>query len=967
MRAAIVSIVLFLSGSSALLFETLWLRLSGLAIGNSIWAAALILSSFMAGLALGSAIAASMTLRRARPLRVYAGLEIAVAVCGCTLVFGIPLLGEWLRPIFQALWAHQPLLNALRFSISFLILLVPTTAMGLTLPVLLEDPLLQRYEFARTIGLLYGFNTLGAVAGALAGETYLVGAFGLFGTGLTAAAMSGAAAIIAWIFSTVRPESADQISRRQLIQLPFANAPWNLLFVSMIAGATLLALEVIWLRFLRLYVTSTATAFAVMLAVVLAGIGLGGISFSMIPRPRACATSPSRSYGIRILLLLAAISTLLSYIFFPVPALPPNKPALTSDFLQQIGQLSVALMFPVAFLSGALLPAISTCVQSHVSGRMHSAGLTILFNTIGAAIGPLLAGFVFLPRFGFQTSLILSAAAYAALALLIAQKSIWGRDAVLSRNFPGVGPERRPYQRIYRIAMFVLSAAFVVILLVFPYHRDEIHFANARHPYLADGSVLVKKIEGTADTFQLLRRDLYGEPYYYRLVTNAYSMSGTHPRSQRYMRLFAYLPLALRPESANALLIGYGVGVTADALTRDSHLKHLDIVDISREILSLAGSYSARGYTNPLRDPRVETFVQDGRFFLQACPKHYDIITGEPPPLKIAGTVNLYTEQFFSLMKSRLKDGGIVSFWLPLYQLRIDETKAVLRAFHNVFPNASVWATSDMEWIMIGIKPPLPKPNPATAKLAGRLWSDQDTGTDMVRIGVEVPEQMSALFVMDGDEIERLTQGVKPLTDFFPKRLSDAKPDLVAAAQFGYSYFEAAGALRRFSSSHFIQEIWPNEWKRNLERLFIAREDLYRKEVSGANWLAALDLYLRYSPLRTPVLAAEDTDEFRLALAEKFAGQSPASIPIDALRDLTAGALARRDIAGAIQLLEQEKERGFVNINDVFLLIYLYCLHGNVDQAEALAAAEASSIEKDSFVKWLWGDLQAEFGFRPPS
>src|SRR6266542_2978606 len=717
-RAAMVSIVLFLSGSSALLFETLWLRLSGLAFGNSICAAALILSSFMAGLALGSAIAASMTLRRARPLRVYAGLEIAVAVCGCTLVFGIPLLGEWLRPIFQALWTHQPLLNALRFSISFLILLVPTTAMGLTLPVLLEDPLLQRYEFGRTIGLLYGFNTLGAVAGALAGETYLVGAFGLFGTCLSAAAMSSTAAIIAWIFSTVRPETADQISRPHLIRLPFANAPWNLLFVSMTAGAILLALEVIWLRFLRLYVTSTATSFAVMLAVVLAGIGLGGISFSMIPRRFA---SPRQA--VPILLLLAAIGTLFCYILFPVPVLPPNKPALTSAFLRQIGQLSAALMFPVAFLSGALLPAIVTCVQSRVSNRMNSAGLTILFTTIGAAIGPLLAGFVLLPQLGFQTSLILSAAAYAVLALLIGQKSNWS------------------LRRSSGIAMFLLTAVFIVTLAIFPWHRDEIHFANARHPYEADGSVLIKKIEGTADTFQLLRRDLYGEPYYYRLITNAYSMSGTHPRSQRYMRLFAYLPLALRPESENALLIGYGVGVTAGALTRDSHLKHLDIVDISNEILSLADSYSARGSTNPLRDPRVATFVQDGRFFLQAFPKPYDIITGEPPPLKVAGAVNLYTEQFFSLMKSRLKDGGIVSFWLPLYHLRISETKAILCAFHNVFPNASVWATSDMEWIMIGIKPPLPNPNPATAKLAGRLWSDRDTGTDMVRIGVEVPEQ----------------------------------------------------------------------------------------------------------------------------------------------------------------------------------------------------------------------------------
>jgi predicted membrane-bound spermidine synthase len=948
-RLVIVSIVLFLSGSSALLFETLWLRLSGLAFGNSVWAAALILSSFMAGLALGSAIAASVTVRRARPLRVYAGLEIAVALCGCTLVFGIPLVGEWLRPVFQALWTHQPFLNALRFSISFLILLVPTTAMGLALPVLLEDPLLQRYEFGRAIGMLYGSNTLGAVAGALAGETYLIGAFGLFGTGLSAAVMSSTAAVIAWLCSAARPgtQGASQSSRKSLVQIPFAKTPWRLLLVGMAAGAVLLALELIWFRFLRLYVTSTATVFAVMLAIVLAGIGLGGISFSAVPRR---FTSPRQA--IPVLLLLAALGTLLSYLFFPVPALSPNKPALTSDSLWQIGQLSAALMFPVAFFSGALLPAIVAGVQSHVGSRMNSAGLTILFNTIGAATGPPLAAFVLLPQFGFQTSLVLAAAAYAALSLLM------GGGALQHRARPSTLPWT------FAIAMLLLSAAFVVGLVIFPYHRDEIHFANARRPYEADGSVLIKKIEGTADTFQLLRRDLYGEPYYYRLVTNSYSMSATQPRGQRYMRLFAYLPLALRPESENALLIGYGVGVTADAFMRDAHLKRLDVVDISQETLSLADSYSGPGYTNPLLDRRVTTFIQDGRFFLQACPERYDIITGEPPPLKTAGTVNLYTEQFFSLMKSRLKDGGIVSFWLPLYQLKIAETKAVLRAFYNVFPNASVWATNDLEWIMIGIKPPLPKPN---GPLARRLWSDPATGTDLVRIGVESPEQMSALFVMDSDEIDRLTQGVEPLTDFFPKRLSDAQPDLVAAPQFGYRYLESSGALRRFLSSRFIQEIWPNEWKTSLERLFIAREDFYRKEMSGANWLAALDLYLRNSRLRTPVLAAQDTDEFRLALAEKVAEKSPASIPIDALRDLTAGALARRDVPGAIRLLEQERERGFVNVNDIFLLIYLYCMHGDVDQAEALASSEEGSIKKDWFVKWLWGDLQAEFGFRPPS
>jgi spermidine synthase len=939
-RVAIVSVILFLSGCSALLFQTLWLRLSGLAFGNSVWSAALILSSFMAGLALGSAIAASTTLPRLRPLRVYAGLEMIVALFGCTLVFGLPLLGEWMRPVFQAFWNHQQLLNVLRFAISFLILLLPTTAMGLTLPVLLEDPLLKRQEFGRGIGFLYGANTLGAMAGALLGEIYLIQACGLLGTAWTAAAVGCAASATAWIFAQAEAVPARRRPPRFRLTLSLGTQrPWSLLFVSMGAGAAFLGLEVIWIRFLRLYVASTSIAFSVMLAVVLAGIGLGSIGSSLIPD----RLLPRRQL-LPVLLILAASATLLSYLFFPVPLQPPNVPTFDRVFAQRVGLLSFALMFPVAFLSGALLPAIATCIQSRVTDRMNSTGLTIFFNTIGAACGPLIAGFLLLPRLGFQSSLIFCASVYAVLALLTSQKQSWS------------------LRRVSGIAMVSLSGAFVLILALFPYRRDESHFANARRLYEVDGSTLFKKIEGTADTYQLLRRDLFGQPYCYRLVTNSYSMSGTLPRSQRYMRMFAYLPLALRPESEDALLICYGVGVTADAFTRNPRLKHLDVVDISQEVFDLADFYVGAGYSNPLRDPRVTTYVQDGRFFLQTCPASYDIITGEPPPLKTAGAVNLYTEQFFSLMKGRLKDGGIASFWLPIYQVTVDETKAILRAFHNVFPNASLWATSDMEWVMIGIKPPLRKPD---EELVHRLWTDPSTGPDLARIGLEVPEQMPALFVMDAEEIERMTQGVEPLDDFYPKRLTDAQPNLQSVFQLSYSYFQSAGALRRFEASSLIRDIWPNESQESLRQFFFFRETRHRADMAGGNWLAELDLYLRRSQLRAPVLEVQNSDEFRVSLAERLAANS-SSLPTDAVHDLVAGALARRDFGAAIRLLEGEKNRGFSNMSDCFLLIYLYCHNGSVEKAEALATARAGSIQKDWFVDWLWGELQAEFGFRPP-
>ena len=126
---------------------------------------------------------------------------------------------------------------------------------------------------------------------------------------------------------------------------------------------------------------------------------------------------------------------------------------------------------------------------------------------------------------------------------------------------------------------------------------------------------VVKRIEGTSDTWQLLRRDLFGQPDYYRLLSDSFSMSATSPRNQRYMRLFAYLPLAFHPGARDVLLICFGCGVTADAFTHKSSLERIDIVDISKEVFSLANDYAGTNYSNPLRDPRVHAIVQDGDGF----------------------------------------------------------------------------------------------------------------------------------------------------------------------------------------------------------------------------------------------------------------------------------------------------------------------------------------------------------------
>jgi len=936
-RVVVLCGVLFLSGTGALIFETLWLRLSGLAFGNSIWAAALILSSFMAGLALGNALAASSRIRRWRPLYFYAVLEVLVAFLGCTIVFGLPVLGDLMRPVWQTLWNHQPILLGLRFTVSFLILLVPTTAMGLTLPVLIEDPALRETNFGRAIGLLYGSNTLGAVAGAVLGEGYLIAAFGLHGAGLAA----GLAVCIAAAIALLVPKYDDDTSalvpqptfplRLDLSYRP----PWRLLLVSFGTGCILLCLEVVWFRFLRLYVPSSVTAFAVMLAVVLAGIGLGGLVSGALHR-----RSIRPNHLLSVLLLLAAIATLLSYLFFP-PALVQMRTGTFDLSRRAITLSSIALMFPAALLSGILFPSIVANVQASVGDRMNSTGITTLFNTAGAAVGPLVASFVLLPGIGYQWSLILCAAGYALLGILVSDRSNWS------------------FRRPIGLATAGFWVALALIVVVFPYHRDEVHFAYARH-FLGH---LVKKVEGPSDTYQLLRYDLFGEPYHYQLLASGFSMSGTSPQSQRYMRMFAYLPLAFRPESEDVLLICYGCGTTADALLHGRHVKRMDVVDISKEVLGLANLYSGINYSNPLRDPRVHTFVQDGRFFLQASPRQYDIISGEPPPPKVAGSVNLYTQEFFSLMNSRLKEGGMATFWLPINQLKVNEAKAILRAFHNGFPNASVWASADEQWIMMGIKGPAQR---AQEEEVGRLWSDPATNADLSRIGFEVPQQLGALFLMGAEEIDRITHDIAPLTDNYPKRLTDEPWDEQASHRFALTYMEAASAVHRFLGSPLIAGFGWETPKEILESCFVFREMRYRCGiVARCNTLAELDIYLRRSPLRTPVLEVLSSDEFRVAIAETVAQKSDAP-PLETMPDLIAGALAGRDIERAIRLLESEKDHGVNSLNDMFLLTYLYCLNGDVPKAETLVANNASSIKKNGFVDWLWGKLETDFGFHPP-
>ena len=727
--AAALSVIFFLSGAASLVFETLWFRLSGLVFGNSAWASAIVLASFMAGLAIGNLLSTRFVRRWRQPLRVYAALEITVGVFGLCLVILLPFLPTLLAPLFRLL-LQSSLLNAARLLFAFVLLLIPATVMGATLPTVVSALSQRDPNFGRVLGLLYGSNTIGAVAGALAGELLLIRLLGVRGTGVVAALCSITAGIAAFSL----PAAAASRGRESGGKPPHSIR--LLIAAAAASGFALLALEVIWFRFVTLFIIATSLAFAVMLAIVLAGIGIGALIASwLLGRfPNADAYAPVVAAG-------AAAALVLSYSGFT-----PHRSVFAD---------SVELMLPVSILSGVFFTFIGRAFERVITDEVRATAMVTFANTIGAAVGPIVAGFVLIPTIGMEHSFFVVALLYTAIAIL-----------TIRADLP-------------RVALIIAGAMAALTLFLFPFHLFENYFLPQATRAYHDSRVVAVR-QGPIETAVVLERDYAGEPYAYRLFTNGYSMSGTTYASKRYMSAFVYLPLALRPQARSALLISYGVGVTAKRLAETQWLESIDIVDISKTILDL-GSIVWPGPANPLVDRRARVHVEDGRFFLLTTSRRFGLITSEPPPPKSAGIVNLYTREYFQLVRDRLTDNGIASYWLPVYQLSESDSKAIIRGFCDAFADCSMWNGGGAEWILIGSRGAWKAP--AYADFAGQ-WRDPVSRTQLVRLAIETPEQLGATFIADAGVLERLTADTPPLTDDHPLRLSTQPPPAIAPMVF---------------------------------------------------------------------------------------------------------------------------------------------------------------------------------------
>ena len=661
-----LSILFFLSGVSALVYQVLWLRLLGLVFGVTTYAASTVWASFMAGLAFGSLAAGRLADRVRRPLIWFGACELLI---GATALATPAALG-WLQQIYVRLYPSLPaslgLMTLARFAIALAVLIVPTALMGATLPLVIKSSTFRTARLGERIALLYGMNTAGAIVGALAAGLYLIPGRGIQATFFVAATLNllvGAGALVAGQrVIAPRDDGHDADDDDRIAGPALDDRRLSLvLAVFTVSGFTSLALEVVWFRVLSLFLRPTVYGFALMLAAILAGIAIGSYLVTALLDRRARWIAILA--GLELAIGVAAVLSfgLLTQMSPLTTVVAPLLSRVMAAWLVFPAVGSLLAIFPTALLMGLAFPIGLRLWASGGRDRHRTLAERIAtfysLNVTGAILGSLAGGFFLLPRLGSQWSLIVLGGISVASGLLLLAASELRRS---TRAIAGV------------VASIVFLAAVVASADPFDQFVQQ-RYRRQRIVWREEG------IEATAVVLAAQNGEV-------SLTVNGNHQASTGGTQVYIHRSIGHLPMALHPDAREALVIGLGGGATAGAVSIHDGVD-VDVVELSGSVVRAARYLDTINYQLFSRS-NVHLRVDDGRNYMLLTPRKYDIVTADVIHPIFAGSGNLYSAEYFRLVRHVLKPGGLVVQWLAGTDA---EYKIIARTFLSVFPEATVW------------------------------------------------------------------------------------------------------------------------------------------------------------------------------------------------------------------------------------------------------------------------------------
>jgi len=728
----------FVSGISGLMYEIVWLRMLSRIMGVTIYATSTVLSAFMAGLALGSFLLGKFIDRRKDSLKVYAFLEFLI---GCTALF-IPIVLTISLPlyiyIYQTSGGSIVMTTVVRATLSFLALLIPTTLMGGTLPVLTSYLVKRENVFGKNFSLLYGLNTLGAVTGVLLSGFITIGLFGERMTVYLGVVINLLVAISA--YSLFRREERTESESVPVVTIPDADnmiSPYPdkirnlILFVFAMSGFTALAYEIIWTRQLIIFLKTSIYAFSGMLSVFLIGIALGSIFMNRIVDK---LEKPLIVFG--VLELVIGILSIVNLTLFS----HLDSGGKYFGFFNPI-IATVVIVFPMTFLFGMIFPTAGLCYVKSVKSTGSSVGWLYSSNTIGSILGSLFAGFLFVPSFGSTNTVVLLAYLNVFLGsiLLYMESGKYVIQRIIYGLFIGVF-----------VIMTVETKGIDPFLIVVKKKIYEMGGVERRYKIFLHH----EGAEGIVTAFSVNNHKL--------LWINGVGMTKLCTET----KLMTHLPLLFLSEPKECLVLCFGMGTTVKSAVLYPHL-NITTVDLVPEVFDTFRYYHVDA-EEILKKKNVHVVAADGRNYLLLSEKKYDIITIDPPPpIYSAGTVNLYTREFLTTCRAHLTRHGVICLWFPGGTQQ--EVKSVLKTFYMVFPNITVWSgPHNFGFYFIGTMGDVPWKT--FRKNLGKAFNDSNIIKDLTEFdnSCATPQQINRLFLWGRDEIETTKRDGILITDNFP-------------------------------------------------------------------------------------------------------------------------------------------------------------------------------------------------------
>jgi spermidine synthase len=735
----------FASGISGLLYEVAWTRMLNLLFGDTVLAVSTVLTSFMAGLALGSLWSGRLIDRCRRLLTLYACLEVGIGLTALLL----PLALQGILPGY--VWLHRrfhmlpSLFILLRFLLAFGLLLVPTTLMGATLPVLSRYVVRAHATLGWRVGLLYALNTGGAVLGCLAAGYVLIGSVGLYETVAIGAALNGSVGVLAWV---VRGRAGDGLPAAASAGEPNA-APGDdagiihlALWSVCLSGFAALSYEVIWTRALTFFIGNSTYAFSAMLTTFLFGLALGSLVWARVSDRTGNLVQLLGLVQVGIGIYGLLTIPILGKVFYGLDVWWEGFSSAswgTPVWLKFAKTFAVIL--PPTFGMGGTFPLVSKIVARSLRTIGRSIGDLYALNTVGSIAGSWVAGFVFMPLLGTQKSLIATALVNVAVGGVLVARG---------------GRGRRPLRA-------AVSAGALVAVVAVNLYVPALRFADIAGEPEKD---ILYYDEGIAGVVKVAT-DIYDRKL---LSINGWSVAGTgspnpdlalvndYPEVQK---MLAHLPMLLHPEPRQVLVIGFGAGGTSWSMTRYA-VQRVDIVEFVPGVIEAASLFPEVNH-NVLADPRVRVTLDDGRNYLLVTPKTYDVISVDTLDPKHAGNGNLYTREFYELSKRALKPGGLFVQWLPYHQVDNASLKLIARTFQHVYPHGTLWLTRFKGYaLLLGTHEPL---RIDVARLQNRL-RDPAIQRDLAEAHVATPWQFLEGFTMRSDTLRRYTARVARLNSY---------------------------------------------------------------------------------------------------------------------------------------------------------------------------------------------------------